>query len=321
MNDAPDFRVDPADWSTDRDALRHVRDVVFIQEQNVPIEEEWDDLDPQCRHVLARDAQGEPIGTARLTPQHKIGRMAVLAPWRHRGVGAAMLVHLLDRARDMGWTEVTLHAQVDAIDFYTRHGFEAYGEEFVEAGIRHRMMRRSLDPLQPAPAQRGTEPQRPDATPLACNDLSSLREATLAVLTGARHAVWILSPDLDPGVLDTDAAVTALRRLATRGRGGDIRLLVHDAAGLLAGSHRLVELAQRMPSVCRIRVVEDAEDRAVSHALVMNDAGGVLLRPQADQPVGRGATCDPLEHARLHPQFQRIWDRARPAHELRPLDI
>ncbi|HET7301550.1 MAG TPA: GNAT family N-acetyltransferase [Oleiagrimonas sp.] len=145
MNPAA-FHVAPADWHRNRDDLRHIREIVFVREQRVPVELEWDGLDDQCDHVLARDRDGQPIGTGRLTPERSIGRMAVLSPWRGHGVGAAMLDALIERARARGWTEVTLHAQVDAIGFYERFGFRAHGEEFVEAGIRHRHMTLSLRP-------------------------------------------------------------------------------------------------------------------------------------------------------------------------------
>lgn len=145
MNDAP-FHVVPAEWPRDRDALRHVREVVFVRGQHVPVELEWDGLDPDCDHVLALDASGQPIGTARMGADHRIGRMAVLAQWRGRGVGAAMLAQLLELARARGWADVALHAQAGAIGFYQRFGFIGEGDEFMEAGIRHRLMRLPLAP-------------------------------------------------------------------------------------------------------------------------------------------------------------------------------
>ena len=71
-----DFRVEPADYQTDFQDLRRVREPVYVIEQNVPIELEWDALDPLCHHVIARDADNRAIGTGRLTPEGKIGRMA-----------------------------------------------------------------------------------------------------------------------------------------------------------------------------------------------------------------------------------------------------
>ncbi len=146
------FRVVVAQWSRDRDALRHVREVVFVLGQRVPVELEWDGLDPDCDHVLALDTVGQPIGTARMSADHRIGRMAVLAEWRGRGVGASMLAQLLELARARAWPEVALHAQAGAIGFYRRFGFVGEGDEFMEAGIRHRLMRRDLRRPAPAPA-------------------------------------------------------------------------------------------------------------------------------------------------------------------------
>src|SRR3990167_9431245 len=97
-----DFRVEPADYVVDFKDLSSIREPVFVVEQEVPLEEEWDELDPKCQHVIARDSEHKPIGTGRLTPEHKIGRMAVLREWRGKGVGEALLVALIDQARAPG---------------------------------------------------------------------------------------------------------------------------------------------------------------------------------------------------------------------------
>lgn len=141
------FKIIDADYTTDLARLRAVREPVFVAEQNVPLAMEWDEQDPQAHHALAITAQSQPIGTGRLTQDGRIGRMAVLPPWRGTGVGSALLRHLLALARARGLPSVTLHAQVGAIDFYARHGFVAWGPPFDEAGIQHRHMRLAL----PAP--------------------------------------------------------------------------------------------------------------------------------------------------------------------------
>ncbi|MBS0583313.1 MAG: GNAT family N-acetyltransferase [Proteobacteria bacterium] len=149
---ASDFFVAPIDWShaSDRDACRAVREAVFVVEQRVPIEEEWDELDAVSEHVLARDAAGAPIGTGRLVPPQangpaRIGRMAVLKSWRGRHVGDALLQALVGRAHTLGYATLEMHAQSHAIAFYERHGFEVFGDEFLECEIAHRHMRRRLD--------------------------------------------------------------------------------------------------------------------------------------------------------------------------------
>jgi predicted GNAT family N-acyltransferase len=139
-----EFRLRLADWEREREAMRAVRTAVFIQEQGVPQDIEWDDMDPLCVHVLAVDADGAPVGTGRLAPDGKIGRMAVLKDWRGAGVGAAILEFLVESARERGIKSCRLNAQSHALGFYLGHGFTPQGEEFLEAGIPHRRMERSL---------------------------------------------------------------------------------------------------------------------------------------------------------------------------------
>lgn len=129
-----------ADWSRDREALRAIRECVFVREQSVPAELEWDGEDQGAIHFLAVDANGLAIGTARLLPSGQIGRMAVLPQWRRRGVGSALLQAALAVASEPGQPAPFLNAQTAVIDFYQRHGFVPEGGEFMEAGIPHRRM-------------------------------------------------------------------------------------------------------------------------------------------------------------------------------------
>lgn len=139
------FTVSDGDWSAVHALAAPLRRAVFIEEQGVPEALEWDDLDAPSRHVVAMDAGGRCIATARLTPDDHIGRMAVAADWRGHGVGRAVLEYTVALARSRGAAEVVLAAQLPAGPFYERMGFVAYGGVFDDAGIPHRMMRRRLD--------------------------------------------------------------------------------------------------------------------------------------------------------------------------------
>jgi predicted GNAT family N-acyltransferase len=129
-------------WETAREAACRIRFAVFVEEQRVPPEIELDEWDEASDHVIAVDAAGQAIATARLLPDGHIGRMAVVPPWRGRGVGAAMLEALVTRARARGFTRLLLNAQTQARGFYARSGFAQVGEEFMEAGIPHVVMER-----------------------------------------------------------------------------------------------------------------------------------------------------------------------------------
>ena len=123
-----------------------IRRTVFIEEQSVAEADDVDGLDPECDQVIAF-VQGEPAGTARLRiadGHAKIERVAVLASFRGRAIGAALMEKIEELARNLGHGEAILGAQVQVIPFYERHGWIAEGPIFMDAGIPHRMMRKQL---------------------------------------------------------------------------------------------------------------------------------------------------------------------------------
>lgn len=128
------------DWDSLREHAQALRIEVFVVEQGVPIELEWDEGDEVSTHAVAYDESGQPVATGRLLPDGHIGRMAVRKSARGEGIGATVLRALIDEARRQGHRELVLHAQSHAIGFYMRHGFVPEGEEFTEAGIPHRRM-------------------------------------------------------------------------------------------------------------------------------------------------------------------------------------
>ncbi len=137
------FHVRRAFWIKDGRGLCLIRERVFVQEQEVPLELEWDGQDESAVHLIAEDAEGRPIGTARLLQDGQIGRMAVLPNWRKRGVGGALLRELLGLTAQDPDLHPFLNAQTSALGFYQANGFVVEGEEFVEAGIPHLRMHRS----------------------------------------------------------------------------------------------------------------------------------------------------------------------------------
>ena len=146
-----------AEEPADREACFAVRKEVFVGEQGVPEDIEYDAYDAGAVHVLAVREDGVPLGTGRLLHGEaaaaknggdasvgSLGRLAVTREARGLGVGAALVRAIEDAARARGLTAVDLHAQTQALGFYERLGYAAYGPEFPDAGIPHRSMRRSL---------------------------------------------------------------------------------------------------------------------------------------------------------------------------------
>ncbi|MYY06184.1 MULTISPECIES: GNAT family N-acetyltransferase [unclassified Streptomyces] len=141
----------------DRAACFQLRKDVFVGEQNVPEEIEYDAHDADAVHVIAVAADGTALGTGRLLHGQaaaghtggdpavgSLGRLAVSKDARGLGVGAALVRAIEDAARDNGLAAVDLHAQTHALRFYERLGYVAYGPEFTDAGIPHRAMRRTI---------------------------------------------------------------------------------------------------------------------------------------------------------------------------------
>ena len=138
------IRIELMSWAQARAEARRIRLAVFVEEQRVPVEIEWDDQDETSIHALAYDGAGRAIATGRLLSDGHIGRMAVLKEWRGKGVGGAILERLIGVARERGDKEIELFAQTHALEFYRRYGFAEYGEVFEEAGIPHQAMRLHL---------------------------------------------------------------------------------------------------------------------------------------------------------------------------------
>jgi predicted GNAT family N-acyltransferase len=318
--DIPDFRIEPADYAADFKDLRAVREPVFVVEQNVPLELEWDDLDPRCHHVIARDAQHQPIGTGRLTPEHKIGRMAVLKPWRGKGVGEALLSALMEQARRLGWNEVTLNAQVGAAGFYRKYGFAPCGEEYEEAGIAHVPMRAALSPLdsdeRPAAAARTVS-----VRPMEFDDVEGAREATRELIAKARRQLWIYTRDLEHALYAQAPIIEALKQFAISGRGGVVQVLVQDPIAARSQPHPLLGLAQRLSSAFEFRTPVDPVDMQYPAAFVANDVDGYLFRVLGSRFEGDWSPALPARNRQLVEGFDRVWQRCRPCTEFRALGI
>lgn len=138
------YRVVLGSWQEHAEAAAAIRHEVFVQEQQVPVEEEMDERDAACTHALVYAPDGRAAATGRLLPDGHIGRMAVRKEFRGKGVGALLLGALVDEARRRGHLQVALAAQIHARDFYARQGFVAEGPVFKDAGIDHVGMRRVL---------------------------------------------------------------------------------------------------------------------------------------------------------------------------------
>ena len=137
---ALDFVIRLGTWQELAEDAKAIRAAVFIQEQNISPDDEWDDLDAVCTHFVVYE-QNQPIATARLLTNHSIGRVAVLKSQRGFGVGQKLMQAVINEAQNQQRPYVKLSSQVHAIGFYQALGFVAQGSEYLDCGIPHRDMK------------------------------------------------------------------------------------------------------------------------------------------------------------------------------------
>ncbi|MCU7844935.1 MAG: GNAT family N-acetyltransferase [Candidatus Thiodiazotropha sp. (ex Monitilora ramsayi)] len=314
-----DFTILEAVWPKDRPYLQAVREPVFVQEQGVPLEMEWDDDDLMAYHLLAIDSEQHPIGTARLLGNGQIGRMAVLPEWRGRGVGRALLEGLLARAEASGIKKLFLHAQTSAEPFYAKAGFSPVGKVFYEADIPHRkMVLKTSD----------TAPFVDLSLPVLCEttDLYHLHDENenlihaASLLRQARRELAVLTFNLDPPVYDQLAFLEGFKALALRSRFSRIRIILQDNTLVLQRGHRLIELAQRLPSVVEIRKPNEDFIDLPENFLLADDCG-YLHRKQSESYLGIACYHNRHRVNRLQALFDDAWESATPDRDLARLHL
>lgn len=320
----------PVEWAERASDLRAVRERVFIEEQGVSREEEWDGLDETARHFIAIDEAGRVLGTARLLPSGQIGRMAVLAEARGRGIGLRLLDAAVAGAQDAGHERVFLHAQTHAVPFYAKAGFDLDGEPFTEAGIPHRHMVKLLPipfatpgatPL-PKPTQRiENEPDAPPGHLTTFADEAPCRQALDAVLASAERSIAILSPTLQARLFATHAAIETLSRFARRAAVPHARILVAEPRAIADSGNRLLALARRLPSKFSLRRLPDEMPEGQWHSVVIVDDRGFWVQAAADAWEGFANLNDRVEARRLRDEFDRLFERSRDDPELRSLPM
>jgi len=128
--------IKTVDFKNDFSEIEGIRTAVFIKEQNVPIELEWDEFDNDSTHILAY-YNNKAVGTARLLKDGHIGRMAVLKKYRNRNIGRNMLKYLLQIAQKSSINSIELSAQEHAVEFYKKYGFSVTSNVYLDAGIPH----------------------------------------------------------------------------------------------------------------------------------------------------------------------------------------
>lgn len=319
------LRIRKYSWQLAPAHIRDIRQRVFVEEQGVPPQLEWDATDDIADHYLAVNADNEPVAVARLFSTLEetahIGRMAVLPDWRGKGIGEALLHHLIAEAGEP-FNELRLSAQQQAIAFYQRSGFHVSSDPYDDAGIPH------VDMRCLAPDLIATELGNRTLPMLLGNDRQSWLFASehsmislLDSLVGqASQRLWLYDRVLDHDTYDRHPFRELLSALARRHRLSEVRLLIHDDKPLIKRRHQLVELMRRLPSRIELRLV-NTDYPVTDRPFVLVDREGVLHRHDFSKPEGFANFADGGRVKLLADTFQRMWDAGRRSLELRDLPL
>ncbi len=301
------FNIRASSWPADKDTLQNIRHRVFIEEQSVPAELEWDGNDEQAYHWLALDTHNNAIGTVRML-NGKIGRMAVLSEYRQQGIGKALLEAAITHAEKMNYFDVYLHAQVQALGFYQSLGFVAYGEEFMDANIPHLSMRRQLAARRQIGVHGGD---------FSVVDFS---DTALGLIAQAQTQLHLLSYDLDPVTFDKPEMAEYISQLARKSRYTDIKILLIDSSLAIKRGHRLVNLQRRLPSSIKLRAVS-CEAHEVKNNLILVDQCAIICQSIKEREKAWANFNNKPVVNNYNEQFDYWWERAREDKDLRQLEI
>lgn len=312
LADTAGLRVRLADWEADEAGLRHVRTRVFVEEQSVSEAEEWDGLDPDCVHAVAETDADGIVATGRLHPSGKVGRMAVLAEWRGRGVGGLILQRLLEAAREQRLESVHLHGQVPVLGFYRRFGFVAEGEEFEEAGIPHRLMRLALAD--------GSADEDGNPTRRLVTGKAEFAAAVAEVAAHASRSLAIFTPDLEHGVYDTQGFLEAVKRLVLSRSHARIRVLISEPGRVQHSVNRFLYVGRRLSTFIEFRALP-RQFQGRGDAFMIADRSALVYRSRAAGWQGIAELHEPRMAQHYLAEFDEMWQRSENASQLRDLGI
>ena len=322
--------IQVADWQS-TEAIRHIRHAVFVEEQKVPADLEWDADDPLATHFLMR-IDNQAVGTARLLEDGHIGRVAILADWRGKGLGNQLMSYIMQYAKSLGMRHIELSAQTYARDFYLKLGFQPCSDEYMEAGIPHIAMAWDAPVADELPPIEFTSPGKfsihnPPAEARAervfdlpfqlgeQRDLIDLTEQNANehlcwLITQARRQVTIYAADQAIWLFNRRDVLDCMEQLIARQPKSRVRILIQEASQAFLEGHSLLTLMHRFPSTIEIRRQHPERTRGPEVYMLVDDCG-ILMLPRALQREGFVRYNSPDQVKRWGSRFDELWSTSQ----------
>lgn len=297
-------------WEELGTACRQIRTKVFIEEQRIPEHEEWDDQDLLCEHFLLL-INDRPIATARLTPNGQIGRLAVLAPARGKGLGEKIMQRVLEHCRRNGFKKVTLNAQLTALNLYLKLGFSICGDEYLEVGIPHLPMQLELASELQADTQLDLADLQHALQTTGQHRIQGhdpLKQCISLLIQTARRSFTMETPAYVDSWFD-EATLAPLLGLGRRHAHSKVQWLLGETRQFSHQGGALLKLYQRAPSHIEIRQ-SHALYRPAQQAFLLIDEQHLLWWPHYREARAELYTAEHREAHRAAQTFKLNWQKA-----------
>jgi len=332
------MRIITTDWETHKQAIQVIRELVFIKEQKVPEDLEWDSDDLSAKHFLVLNNNNQAIATGRLTSDGQIGRMAVFAKWRRQGIARKLLQHILMTAKVLKHSAVYLHAQLYTQDLYQGAGFQKEGESFLEAGIPHIKMSMGLNQttgsiapqestVEFASEKENTKTENSSSSntsqsyePIVLAHINDFKDITIQLAETATRFIKILTPDLEPVLYDHTTFTEIISALCRTNKHTHVQILISGNPKEISSSHQVALLSQRLSSSITIRRVNPSQTQP-THAYMLTDTNGIMYRVKANEYRGFANLNNPAQVRIKSLDFERLWTHSSAITEFRRLGI
>ena len=299
-------------WDQHRETLSEIRREVFIEEQGVNEDEEWDALDAQqdTQHFLAYWQQ-HPVACARTVietidqqSQLRISRLAVRKPYRGQQIAVKLMRHMMQYALQIKQMNIHLHAQQQALGFYLKLGFKPRGETFTDAGIEHQTLFFDMsDGLSGSQSEYIYHNQA-----LRLTTIDDYKQHMAQLLDTCTRRVDIFSHALATDTFAQTTFINALTSLIKRQTKVDIRILVQESRSLTMRHHPLLALAKRLPSRINIMLATELADKPETGYLIVDQKRMVFFNDER-QLQGFVKYCGAAQATHQLQEFNYLWNR------------
>lgn len=314
-------------WQENHEHISDIRRTVFIEEQNVSEDEEWDDrdmLESTTHFLVIKDTSPQnpniktALGTARILASGKIGRVAVLKTHRRQGIGTLLVSSAIKAALTMRYTNIYLDAQLSAIEMYAALGFVTEGDIFLDAGIEHKRMVLQL-------SQDTFRMIYGDARQI----IGNMHDAQQHLIQQCNHAhktINLLTEHLRPQLYAASELVDAISKLARKSRHARIRILIKNSRMASSTSHALIALSQRLSSAIEVRVLtknsRESQTEGTEHNYLICDKQHIVRFTNEEKTMGHADYNAMAEIKHLTNSFNYLWEsHSEPDPNLRRLSL